>query len=127
MRISDWSSDVCSSDLIRVEPRIIFAQRNLNILGDAQRRKQRAPLEHHAPAPAQVARFLFIGDRVERLAIDFDFTLGRRLQPDDRAHQHRLAGARSADDAEDLARTPRSEERRVGKEYVSKGRSRWSR
>src|SRR3546814_6915302 len=92
MRISDWSSDVCSSDLIRVEPRIIFAQRNLNILGDAQRRKQRAPLEHHAPAPAQVARFLFIGDRVERLAIDFDFTLGRRLQPDDRAHQHRLAG-----------------------------------
>src|SRR3546814_3193850 len=90
MRISDWSSDVCSSELeeeqrgvereracesgaldhparqlgrklgagigrqpdhldliggdlveqIRVEPRIIFAQRNLNILGDAQRSEE---------------------------------------------------------------------------------------
>ncbi len=100
--------DLVRGDLVEqplVEPRIIFAQGDLDIFGDAQRRKQRPALEHHAPAPAQIARFLFVGDRVERLAIDFDFARGRRLEADDRAHQHRLAGTRSADNAQDLART----------------------
>src|SRR3546814_18889239 len=88
MRISDWSSDVCSSDLLR----------------DAQGREERAALKHHAPTPAQVARFLFVGDRVERLAIDLDLARLRDLQPDDRAHQHRFAGPRPADNAQKLAR-----------------------
>src|SRR3546814_21005643 len=119
MRISDWSSDVCSSDL--------------DILRDAERREDRTALEHHAPAAAQVARFLGIGDGVEGAAIDLDLARGRRLQPDDRAHQHRLAGARTADHAQYLARAHvevemivdhrvaelvRSEEPRVGTEGV---------
>ena len=37
------------------------------------------------------------------LAEHLDLALGGRLQPDDRAHQHRLAGARAANDADDLA------------------------
>ena len=37
------------------------------------------------------------------LAEHLDFALVGRLQADDRAHQHRFAGARAADHAEDLA------------------------
>ena len=37
------------------------------------------------------------------LAEHLDLARVGRLQADDRAHQHRLAGARAADDAEDLA------------------------
>jgi hypothetical protein len=40
---------------------------------------------------------------IVRLAEHFDLARERRLQPDDRAHQHRFAGARPADHAQDLA------------------------
>ena len=99
--------DLVGGDFVEqflVGARIKFAQRHLDILGNAQRREQRAALEHHAPAAAQVARFFFVGDGVERLAIDLDLARRRGLEADDRAHQHRFAGARSADDAEDFAR-----------------------
>src|SRR3546814_18689682 len=102
-----FRSDLVGGDFIEqglFEPRIIFAQRHLDILRDAERREERTALEHHAPAAAQVARFLGIGDGVEGAAIDLDLARGRRLQPDDRAHQHRLAGARTADHAQYLAR-----------------------
>src|SRR3546814_5474259 len=85
MRISDWSSDVCSSDLI----------------GFGRVRIVRAKLAPHLPRHPQ---------------------------------QQQAAGEQQADDLEQLRRRQReddpqherSEERRVGKEWVSTGRSRWS-
>src|SRR5690606_28361772 len=99
--------DLVGGDLVEqplIESWIIFAKRDLDIFSDAQRRKERAALKHHAPATAQVTRFLFIGDGVERLAVNLDFACGRGLQSDDRTHQHRLSGARTPDDAQYLAR-----------------------
>src|SRR3546814_1089646 len=95
MRISDWSSDVCSSDLI---PAIAFGTdqvfgRNLHIVEKDFR------------------KFGFARDLPD--GADFD---ARRL------HVHDEIG-----NAVVLARPiGRSEERRVGKECVSTGRSRWS-
>src|SRR3546814_16669616 len=100
MRISDWSSDVCSSDL----PLAGEAQAQVGI---GQARAQQ--LERH-PAPVQA--------------------VGAAGQPD-------LAHAAFAEQAFELVRPDqgvrsrarqrcRSEERRVGKEFVSTCRSRWS-
>src|SRR3546814_18886272 len=99
MRISDWSSDVCSSDL-----------------GQSQRRLDKAGLAA-AIEPATIE-----GNRVERLAADH---LRHRVGQLDLAaralflrlqHAHHLG-------LEDIAR---SEERRVGNEGVSTCRYRWS-
>src|SRR3546814_17622303 len=78
MRISDWSSDVCSSDL--------------HDHRDARRRNGSA----HA----------------------FESAGGNRLRP----RRDRPGAVGSAGDGQ----SARSEERRVGKECVSTGRSRWS-
>src|SRR3546814_993319 len=77
MRISDWSSDVCSSDLRPAEPAF------------DPRRRAIAILEREWRGVAHPARH----------------RVGERLLP---------------------ALGNRSEERRVGKECVSTGRSRWS-
>src|SRR3546814_9624538 len=79
MRISDWSSDVCSSDL--------------HLLARVGRERQR--------------------DRV-RLADDMMVDPVKPFEPLGRE----VVRHRSID--------PRSDERRVGKEYVSTCRSRWS-
>src|SRR3546814_9713047 len=85
MRISDWSSDVCSSDLLVA-----------------------------APVCARYARELECGG-VE---------LARRSEVRPAAHIHPAVTA--AIDGEFFALRQRSEERRVGKEWVSTCRSRWS-
>ena len=77
-------------------------ERDLDVLGHGQRREQRAALEQHAPAAAH-RRFLVGLGADGVLAEHSDLALVGDLQPDDRAHQHRLAGARAADHAEDLA------------------------
>src|SRR3546814_6570237 len=93
MRISDWSSDVCSSDLALTLPSIPEKMRRLHVvchlpgrfhhlrcrrcLGAGYSRRGYGLYRHHLPHPA--------------------------------GHRHH-----------------RSEERRVGKECVSKCRSRWS-
>src|SRR3546814_1703033 len=84
MRISDWSSDVCSSDLVRV--------------GGAEGR------DHAAQLPGQRGR----GHGSERVETS--------APPHYPALAHRLVQCTLA----------RSEERRVGKEFVSQCRSRWS-
>src|SRR3546814_20759183 len=85
MRISDWSSDVCSSELLAIDLRA-----GLGRLPLRQRIEDRGHL-------IVVEIFVII-------VVDLD---------------HRRVGAR--------AQTfDRSEERRVGKECVSKCRSRWS-
>src|SRR3546814_15548922 len=96
MRISDWSSDVCSSDLAIVEARLMVAD---------------VPFARGDPGPLGERARLFViagivGDDGDALFLQ----LQRNRFPD--------AAAAAGDD--------RSEERRVGKECVSTCRSRWS-
>src|SRR3546814_20912541 len=102
MRISDWSSDVCSSDL---EARALDLQ---------------ALARHHG-----VGCLGFLDGGVKEIAL-----LEGVVGPDGAArlerggHEAVVHEGQAADvggSAED-----RSEERRVGKESVSPGRSRWS-
>src|SRR3546814_13823932 len=87
MRISDWSSDVCSSDLTgRLQRRFQLPSGGLGQRGVQQREFQHAHDGIHGGA---------------------DIVADRR--------QERGLGAKR-----------RSEERRVGKEWVSTCRSRWS-
>src|SRR3546814_18819356 len=100
MRISDWSSDVCSSDLLRLPTGI-------------------------ASAPRDGA-----GERLARqLQTDPDRRRGERQQqePEGRPRLPVVAGDElRVDRLGEPARILRSEERRVGKECVSTCRSRWS-
>src|SRR3546814_19547389 len=106
MRISDWSSDVCSSDLIAAvtwpaEVTVRFQ------LSEVRQHVVAAPSDHAKPRPVVI-----IGDEA---------TLG--LHPVDSRTAPHHPGLKH--------RTPpllgqRSEERRVGKECVSTCRSGWS-
>src|SRR3546814_10983616 len=109
MRISDWSSDVCSSDLpeivllARLQPAALaqqIGQRGLDLLGVV------GGIDAHQQCPD-------VG-RAEKTALD------RLDRPDDQlvliaVLRHALAGEQA-----------RSEERRVGKECGRPWRSRWS-
>src|SRR3546814_20190696 len=95
MRSSDWSSDVCSSDLYE------SGKIHEALSGDKVRSKSEviiANLHHQAGIPFTYEEPLYAEDGSFFLP---DFTL-------------RVGGEK------------RSEERRVGKECVSKRRSRWS-
>src|SRR3546814_16161306 len=106
MRISDWSSDVCSSDLLRlldiVQPRRPFAVANT---ADAARDLDDAMQAHDDPGRGNY-RFEWI-DRHARRAPNAHFV----IEPG-------LPGVRVS------AIDERSEERRVGKACVSTGRAR---
>src|SRR3546814_21188922 len=97
MRISDWSSDVCSSDLIRG-----MLDEQMQASGNSQRLSDRLNL------------ILFIVNFAGSLTIAaldiLDLRLVRRTRRD-------LLSAHAA---------LRSDERRVGKECVSTCSSRWS-
>src|SRR3546814_18736522 len=105
MRISDWSSDVCSSDLLGRRPWAAVQRALLPALPPEGRPRPSSDLGRrlggvHVPAPQHSA--------AERC-------------------RARVAGERTGQrhSRADLRRT-RSEERRVGKECVSTCRSRWS-
>src|SRR3546814_20178537 len=94
MRISDWSSDVCSSDLQDVD--------ELNAVVQA--------LKHAlATLPPDIA------------PVELNQRLANAVSGHHNA-QYRI----SSDSGIRIYATPRSEERRVGKECVSTCRSRWS-
>src|SRR3546814_13523254 len=101
MRISDWSSDVCSSDLTE----------------DDETHIDRTDLGLSAPA--------------RRLRVDFEPYGRQESAAPGRTHlehaQRARTGSRSGDrrHARAVAAAARSEERRVGKEWVSQCRSRW--
>src|SRR3546814_15767009 len=98
MRISDWSSDVCSSDL------------NVSV----------------APSPRSAAITI---ERATRARWDTAAALDAPVLPEVKTIDSTSSGCGSASGgaAEALAtRSQRSEERRVGQECVSTGRSRWS-
>src|SRR3546814_19614162 len=101
MRISDWSSDVCSSDLEVVElaGKVVVVGDVLLHLAD------RIILLQAADVAAQGEAELHQG-----IALEVGVVAGQ--QRDEVAQRALLEG--------------RSEERRVGKECVSTGRSRWS-
>src|SRR3546814_11943202 len=99
MRISDWSSDVCSSDLLWAD--------------DVALREALAR-EGGEVHVERVARYGVLAGG-ELYALSFDAHRDRpRLRTHDR-FGHRIDTVAF-----------RSEERRVGKECVSTGRSRWS-
>src|SRR3546814_2605462 len=100
MLISDWSSDVCSSDLHRLW---IECENNPKLV---LRRVSQAVLQ-------QVANDRDFLEDYHRALTSFDSYLADGARPDVDAHLRR---------GHDL----RSEERRVGKECVSTCRSRWS-
>src|SRR3546814_1434812 len=96
MRISDWSSDVCSSDLVQQNPHGTFATKvTPNCLLDAQ---------HCVRLQQDVFACCHKRDGMRNFATRFK----RRLL------------------LFELVRLWRSEERRVGQECVSTCRSRWS-
>src|SRR3546814_11870370 len=97
MRISDWSSDVCSSDLLPT------------LGGKAERQRVVEAIDATLPLP------------FERTAMN-GFGFLQIIRPRPRAS---LVELLRADPAGAIARA-RSEERRVGKECVSTCRSRWS-
>src|SRR3546814_20151793 len=104
MRISDWSSDVCSSDLLSQQLRAA----GLNVETQLEPRKLAKQLPY---ADRAGIRFVVIRgeDEAARGAV--------AVKDLRRGEQFEVTEA-------DLAQ--RSEERRVGKECVSQCRSRWS-
>src|SRR3546814_7939862 len=109
MRIRDWSSDVCSSDLLRDDLAVLLAPHDRDDVDERFARHDHAR-RVHAPLALEVLET--DGGVEDRLG------LGIRL--DEGAELGRLLVARV------LAVEHRSEERRVGKECVSTCRSRWS-
>src|SRR3546814_11270163 len=104
MRISDWSSDVCSSDLLPWNP-MRLAQRIGRLYRYGQKEHVLAfNLQGIASADELIVSKMY--ERLEQVARDMA----------------------AVDDAtsENLVSDIRSEERRVGKECVSTFRSRWS-
>src|SRR3546814_17064661 len=101
MRISDWSSDVCSSDLREL------VQAGKGLLGRGM------PVQHQAQALQAGLVFGLLPGPVVVEAV---------------AGEARAEGAARRDltDLQRRAVDGRSAERRVGKECVSTGRSRWS-
>src|SRR3546814_15218066 len=110
MRISDWSSDVCSSDLIDMAA----AVPHLAL-------RQQVPLENRVDRlEIELRRHIAHGAilLVKRLGCVGAFAIAL-----DKVSEHRPMALEMA---AKVHRHERSEERRVGKECVSTCRSRWS-
>src|SRR3546814_12311620 len=113
MRISDWSSDVCSSDLTAMRK---AAEKALNPAGGWSPTAAAAFFKKYPPlSSAGKVRYaealMATGDRAGAIAAARDAWTSGPLSTVDEA---KVIGGRS-------------EERRVGKECVSTCRSRWSR
>src|SRR3546814_18948004 len=104
MRISDWSSDVCSSDLVTVIKR-----------DEGVWRLSTPHEDFEAPVIVNAAGAL--ADATAELA---------GLAPLGLTPLRRSTAILPAPEGRDVTGWPRSEERRVGKECFSTGNSRWS-
>src|SRR3546814_12070760 len=107
MRISDWSSDVCSSDLGNPEP-------------------QRPRIAVQDLLSSSASRIL--DDQVSRLDWSEAMEALNELKAQHTALNSNVVNRIDRNVARPAPRFPvfRSEERRVGKEWVSTCRSRWS-
>src|SRR3546814_11369339 len=97
MRISDWSSDVCSSDLTSI---------------DLKEQVERLPEVAHMPVSLLFAQLAETNERIERFT---DEIAEIHAQSETSQRLATIPGVEM-----------RSEERRVGKECVRTCRSRWS-
>src|SRR3546814_13131983 len=102
MRISDWSSDVCSSDL-----EAVVTEEVLDMGMEANR------------FPPELATFDLHGRRIDEVRFHPAYHALMRLATEHRIHE--IAWAHEGNGGH-----VRSEARRVGKECVSTCRSRWS-
>src|SRR3546814_16639671 len=125
MRISDWSSDVCSSDLrpIFIDKVLGLEVASLRKIVEVVRATYCGPIGiefMHIQDPAQKA---WIQERIETIRNQPDFTVNGK-----RAILERLTAAEVFEQFlnKKYTGTKRSKKRRVGKEWVSTCRSRWS-
>src|SRR3546814_4461127 len=109
MRISDWSSDVCSSDLKKIRTRVKqqMEKNQREYYLNEQMKAIQKELGESEDGPNEQEE---LASKVEK------------------AGMHKEAKAKAVAELNKLKMMPpmRSEERRVGKECVSKCRSRWS-
>src|SRR3546814_18809967 len=118
MRISDWSSDVCSSDLLRLPP---LRERKEDIPALVQLFMQNSAADLGVP----VRR---VASDAMRILCGFDYP-GNIRQLENFCQWLTVMSSSQVVEAKDLppevlAAAGRSEERRAGKEWVRKGRSR---
>src|SRR3546814_17724729 len=113
MRISDWSSDVCSSDLID------HYEAQMQMVANALTGANHAAAVELASLPAQIRGFGHVKEaNVEKV---------RALEPMVLEKFRKAAlPAQRMTESEPAFQKARSEARRVGKESVSTCRSRWS-
>src|SRR3546814_16090549 len=112
MRISDWSSDVCSSDLDGKLPRHIEPSRRTSDVCDGSRFNANAEGRH---AVHVVPAIMVHAEENDQFRIERANARARLLEGSENVeHRRALAGRRS-------------EERRVGKGWVSTCRTGWRR
>src|SRR3546814_13937852 len=113
MRISDWSSDVCSSDLVEGMARFL-------------RRFWREVQQHVAQPdhPEVDATALDAGQKALRRQLHG--TIQKVGDAYGRRHSFNTAIAALMELLNHVAKSDSSEEHRVGKEVCRRGRSRWS-
>src|SRR3546814_13523542 len=126
MRISDWSSDVCSSDLAGVALLHVVDPAPQHAAGPARRRLLDR-VEHVAPCGVEVDRegqpaAVVVKLALEQVARRAGFGLGEGTPVAIEVLTVDVAAPVALDHAVGL----RSEERRVGKECGSTCRSRWA-
>src|SRR3546814_7160982 len=140
MRISDWSSDVCSSDL--VEFRLVEQVDHVGALVEAGQQRgrdgvaavredgmlgRRALAVHQGHQPGETATSVHVLDAVDVVDVqqaELHWLRGGRRQETENDKRGR---EQTCYPASDHSGSPhKSEERRVGKECVSTCRSRWS-
>src|SRR3546814_21067101 len=122
MRISDWSSDVCSSDLEVTNARAKVGQINVgnDSYNDGDKLKQYAAAQ--GQLSSALSRLLVVSENYPQLKADGLF---RDLQAQLEGTENRITVARNRYiQAVQQYNTTRSEERRVGKERVSTGHTR---
>src|SRR3546814_15213908 len=120
MRISDWSSDVCSSDLVCMDRGL-----DLAVAGERQCLEQIEPRADDRASHGNAVQH-GVEDRQREVARRQTIERDRAAAPD---HAERLLErlGRNGGDERSVRAAYRSEERRVGKEGVSTCRYRWSR
>src|SRR3546814_12042043 len=136
MRISDWSSDVCSSDLVQLPKMTLMPHRHSSVCGVVNLRGQTLPVVDLSRAIG--LRPLVPDERSTIIVTEYNRTVQAFLvggvdrivnlnweevmpPPTTAGRQHYLTSITTVDNE-----LVRSEESRVGKECVSTCRSGWS-